>query len=79
MGTTGVQASPDTKHWERRCGACHDGETAPDAASLREKYKGVHKFTEAVRRKGGRCMNILKNDETLMKKIALEIGLEEAQ
>jgi hypothetical protein len=79
MWTTAVQASPEVKQWERMCGACHDGETAPDAASLREKYNNINEFTEAVRRRGGRCMNILKKDETLMEKIAVEIGLEEAK
>jgi hypothetical protein len=71
-------AAGSTKLWSRMCESCHDGKTAPDKESLRSKYQTVEAFTTAVRAKGHRCMNILKNDESLIGKIGREIGLKES-
>ncbi|GAB4490601.1 MAG: hypothetical protein OHK006_23680 [Thermodesulfovibrionales bacterium] len=65
----------DAKLWGRMCSSCHDGSTAPAAPALREKYPSQEAFAEAVRSKGNRCMNILKNDPGLIEKIAREIGV----
>jgi len=67
------------KLWSNMCASCHDGKTAPDVESLMLKYQTVDVFAEAVKSKGHRCMNILKNDEALMKKIGREIGLKETK
>ena len=69
-------AENNRKLWSNMCASCHDGKTAPDMESLRAKYRTVDEFTAAVESKGHRCMNILKNDEALIKKIAKEIGLK---
>ena len=66
-----------TKLWSKMCASCHDGNTAISKDAIREKYQTVDVFTEAVLRKGGRCMNILKNDESLIREVAQEIGLKE--
>jgi len=66
-----------TKLWSKMCASCHDGKTAISKDAIREKYQTVDVFTEAVLKKGGRCMNILKNDKNLIKKVAIEIGLKE--
>ena len=63
--------------WSSMCASCHDGKTAPDMESLRSKYQTLDAFSAAVRSKGGRCMNILKNDESLIRKIGKEMGLKE--
>lgn len=72
-------AAAGKKLWSNMCASCHDGKTAPDVESLMFKYQTVDVFAEAVKSKGHRCMNILKNDEELMKKIGREIGLKETK
>ena len=64
------------KLWPKMCASCHDGKTAPDKEALRNKYPAVEDFTAAVLAKGDRCMNILKNDRKLIKRIADEIGIK---
>ena len=66
-----------TKLWPNMCASCHDGTTAISKDAIREKFQTVDAFTKAVLKKGGRCMNILKNDEDLIRKVAIEIGLKE--
>ena len=65
----------DRKLWNRMCASCHDGSTAPDEAALRTTYPTIDVFTEAVRSKGNRCMNILKNDPKLISQIGAELGI----
>lgn len=67
----------DRKLWNRMCASCHDGSTAPDEAALRATYPTIDVFTEAVRTKGNRCMNILKNDPKLISQIGAEIGIRD--
>ena len=73
---SGSNAENNKKLWSHMCASCHDGKTAPDVEALRDKYITVDEFTAAVEAKGHRCMNILKNDESLIKKIGKEIGLK---
>jgi hypothetical protein len=72
-------AADSKKLWSNMCASCHDGKTAPDMESLRLKYATIEAFTVAVKSRGHRCMNILKNDESLIKKIGREIGLKETE
>lgn len=65
-----------TQLWSKMCASCHDGQIAMSKEAMREKYQTVAVFTEAVRNKGDRCMNILKNDKKMIKKVANEIGLK---
>lgn len=69
------QAALRTKLWTKMCASCHDGSTAISKDTLKEKYQTVSAFTDAVLNKGNRCMNILKNDKKMIRKIAGEIGL----
>jgi hypothetical protein len=73
------RAAENRKLWTNMCASCHDGKTAPDMESLRLKYVTTGAFAAAVRARGHRCMNILKNDESLIKKIGKEIGLKDAE
>ena len=70
------KAENNRKLWSHMCASCHDGKTAHDMEALRAKYRTVDAFTVAVDSKGHRCMNILKNDKSLIKKIGKEIGLK---
>jgi len=72
-------AANSMKLWSNMCASCHDGKTAPDKESLRLKYVTIGAFTVAVKSRGHRCMNILKNDESLIKKIGKEIGLKDTE
>ncbi len=73
----GSAAGEDRKLWTKLCASCHDGETAPTPVALKEKYGTLDRFHDAVMKKGARCMNILKNDEGLIRKVGLELGLKE--
>ena len=65
-----------TQFWPKMCASCHDGKTAISKEAMREKYQTAAAFSEAVLNKGDRCMNILKNDKKMIKKVANEIGLK---
>ncbi len=65
--------------WENMCESCHDGKTAPDAEWMRDHFGSVDEFVDAIKSRGNRCMNILKHDETLARKIALEIGIRDGK
>ena len=71
-----THAVTQTKFWPKMCASCHDGKTAISKEAMREKYQTVSVFSEAVLNKGDRCMNILKNDKKMIKKVANEIGLK---
>jgi len=71
-----TQAVTRTQFWPKMCASCHDGKTAISKEAMRAKYQTVSAFHEAVLNKGGRCMNILKNDKKMIKKVAKEIGLK---
>ncbi len=68
--------------WERMCEACHDGSTVLngkvviDREQMKAKYKTVDELVKAVICEGHPCMNILKHDEKLVRKVGKEIGLK---
>ncbi|MHB8880645.1 MAG: hypothetical protein ACYC69_03930 [Thermodesulfovibrionales bacterium] len=72
-------AAGQAKLWPRMCASCHDGETALSKEALRERYQSIEVFSQAVMSKGDRCMNILRNDRKLIKKIAREIGIQDSE
>ncbi len=74
--TSNTNAVTRTQFWPKMCATCHDGKTAISKEIMREKYQTVTVFNEAVMNKGDRCMNILKNDKKMIKKVAKEIGLK---
>jgi hypothetical protein len=74
--SSSAHAVTKTEFWPKMCASCHDGKTAISKEAMREKYQTAEAFTEAVLNKGDRCMNILKNDKKMIKKVAEEIGLK---
>ena len=74
--TSNTHAVTRTQFWPKMCASCHDGKTAITKEAMREKYQTVRAFSEAALNKGDRCMNILKNDKKMIKKVANEIGIK---
>lgn len=69
--------------WERMCEACHDGKTVlngkvvMDKQQIKTKYRTLDELVDAVTCKAPPCMNILKHDEKLVRKVGQEIGIKE--
>jgi hypothetical protein len=67
--------------WERHCEACHDGQTVLNGNvvigknQMKAKYKTSEDLEKAVACQSPPCMNILKHDKTLIRKVSKEIGL----
>jgi len=74
--SSNTHAVTKTEFWPKMCASCHDGKTAISKEAMREKYQTAAVFTEAVLKKGDRCMNILKNDKKMINNVANEIGLK---
>jgi hypothetical protein len=76
--------SPRISLWERMCEACHDGKTVlngqvvMDKDQMKLKYRTLDELVNAVTCEGPPCMNILKHDEKLVRKVGKEIGIKEA-
>lgn len=70
--------------WERMCEACHDGSTVlngkvvMDKDQMKAKYHTLDELVNAVTCESPPCMNILKHDEKLVRKVGKEIGIKEA-
>ena len=70
--------------WDRMCEACHDGATVLngkvviDKEQMKAKYHSLDELVKAVLCEGHPCMNILKHDEKLVRKVGKEIGIREA-
>jgi len=68
--------------WELKCASCHDGKTVlndqvvPDKDDLKRKYKNIEQFMLSCIGAPS-CMDILKHDEELFRKVGLEIGIPE--
>jgi len=58
------------------CKRCHNGSTAPDEKSMKQKYPTVKKFVEAAKKSDDPFMTGFKSDEKLLKEAAEEIGLK---
>ncbi len=75
--------SPRISLWERMCEACHDGSTVlngkvvMDKEQMKAKYSTIDELVKAVTCEGPPCMNILKHDEKLVRKVGKEIGIKE--
>jgi hypothetical protein len=69
--------------WERMCESCHDGQTVLNGKvvmskeQIKAKYKTLDELVNAVSCEGPPCMNILKHDKTLVRKVGKELGLKE--
>ncbi len=70
--------------WERMCEACHDGSTVLngkvviDKEQIKTKYRTIDELVKGVTCEGPPCMNILKHDEKLVRKVGKEIGIKES-
>ena len=68
--------------WARMCEACHDGQTVlngkvvMDKKQLQAKYHTLDELVNAVTCQAPPCMNILKHDEKLVRKVGKEIGIK---
>jgi hypothetical protein len=67
--------------WERKCAACHDGQTVlnekvvPGKEQLKAKYPTLEAFINSCD-KSPFCMNILKHNKKLFKQVGKELGLK---
>jgi hypothetical protein len=65
------------------CGACHDGQTVLngkvviDREQIKAKYKTLDDLVKAVSCEGAPCMNILKHDERLVRRVGKELGMKD--
>ncbi len=68
--------------WDRMCEACHDGSTVLngkvviDKEQMKAKYSSIDELVQAVTCEAPPCMNILKHDEKLVRKVGKEIGIK---
>lgn len=78
--------SGGTRHvslWERMCEACHDGQTVlngkvvTDKEGIKTKYRTLDELVNAVSCESPPCMNILKHDKKLVRKVGRELGIKE--
>ncbi len=74
--------APRISLWERMCESCHDGQTVLNGKvvisreQIKAKYKTLDDLVNAVSCEGPPCMNILKHDEKLVRKVGRELGLK---
>jgi hypothetical protein len=77
----GCKKSVSLSQWERKCSACHDGQTVlnekvvPDKDQLKAKYPTLEAFINSCDRSPS-CMNILKHNKALFEQIGKELGLK---
>jgi hypothetical protein len=61
--------------WDQ-CKGCHNGNVAPDARELKEKYQLIDKFVEAAGKTDDPLMAAFRNNEKLLREAAKDIGLK---
>jgi hypothetical protein len=61
--------------WDQ-CKGCHNGNLAPDAKELKDKYDTVDKLVAAARRSDNFLMESIKKNEELLREAAKDIGLK---
>jgi hypothetical protein len=61
--------------WDN-CKGCHNGNLAPDAKGLKDKYATVDKLVAAAGRSENSLMESIKKNEKLLRKAAKDIGLK---
>ncbi len=77
--------NPRTPLWDRMCAACHDGKTVLngqvviDREQIKAKYKTLDDLVEAVTCEGAPCMNILKHDEKLVRRVGRDLGIRDVR
>jgi len=61
--------------WDQ-CKGCHNGNLAPDAKELKNKYDTADKFVAAAKRSENSLMVSIKRNEKLLREAAKDIGLK---
>lgn len=61
--------------WDQ-CKGCHNGNLAPDAKELSNKYDTADKFVAAAKRSENSLMASIKRNEKLLREAAKDIGLK---
>jgi len=61
--------------WDQ-CKGCHNGNLAPDAKELKDKYDTVDKLVAAAKRSDNFLMESIKKNEELLREAAKDIGLK---
>ena len=59
-----------------QCKGCHNGNLAPDAKELRNKYDTADKLVAAAKRSENSSMESIKKNEKLLREAAKDIGLK---
>jgi hypothetical protein len=60
--------------WEQ-CKGCHNGNLAPDAKELKDKYATADKLVAAAKSSESSLMESFKKNEKLLREAAKDIGL----
>jgi len=61
--------------WDQ-CKGCHNGNLAPDAKELKNKYDSADKLVAAAKRSENSSMESIKKNEKLLREAAKDIGLK---
>jgi hypothetical protein len=61
--------------WDQ-CKGCHNGNLAPDAKGLKDKYDTADKLVAAAKRSENSLMESIKKNEKLLREAAKDIGLK---
>jgi hypothetical protein len=61
--------------WDQ-CKGCHNGNLAPDAKELKDKYNTADRLVAVAKKSGDPLMEAVKKNEKLLKEAAKDIGLK---
>jgi hypothetical protein len=61
--------------WDQ-CKGCHNGNLAPDAKELKDKYNTADRLVAVAMKSGDPLMEAVKKNEKLLREAAKDIGLK---
>ena len=61
--------------WDQ-CKGCHNGNLAPDAKELKDRYNTADRLVAVARKSGDPLMEGVKKNEKLLREAAKDIGLK---
>ena len=61
--------------WDQ-CKGCHNGNLAPDAKELKDRYNTADRLVAVAKKSGDPLMEGIKNNEKLLREAAKDIGLK---
>jgi len=61
--------------WDQ-CKGCHNGNLAPDAKELKDRYNTADRLVEVAKKSGDPLMDGVKKNEKLLREAAKDIGLK---